>query len=322
MDLTPIQALVKADFEKVDTLIDQCLHSEIPLIPQLAKYLIHSGGKRLRPLIVLLSAGAFGYRGEDHLHLATTLELIHTATLLHDDVIDASKLRRGKKTANTLWGNSASILVGDFLYSRAFQLMVNVNNIRVLKSFAEATNTLAQAEILQLTHCYNPNIDEIECLKIIEGKTGTLFSIAAQQPAILAERSEKEIIAMSNYGLYLGIAFQLIDDILDYTGSITKIGKTKGDDLAEGKTTLPLIYALKHANKEQAELIRESISQGNRAHLNNITHIIESTHAIDHTYKCAEKYIEKAIDNLHTIPHSEYRQALSTLAKFAIKRRY
>jgi octaprenyl-diphosphate synthase len=322
MDLTSIQSLVKADLVKIDSLIDQCLHSEIPLIPQLAKHLIHSGGKRLRPLIVLLSARAFSYQGAAHLPLAATLELIHTATLLHDDVIDASKLRRGKKTANALWGNSASILVGDFLYSRAFQLMLHVDNHRVLKSLAEATNTLSQAEVLQLINCHNPDLAEVQCLKIIEGKTATLFSIAASQAAILAKRSEIEITAIANYGLHLGIAFQLIDDMLDYAGATTRIGKTKGDDLAEGKLTLPLIYALQQANKKQVQLIRKAISQGNRKYFYPIVRIIKSTHALQDTYTLAKSYVTKAINALEIIPTSNYRQALAMLAEFVIARTF
>ncbi|BBB14956.1 farnesyltranstransferase [Candidatus Rickettsiella viridis] len=320
MDLTPIQSLVAADFARVDSLIAQCLHSEIPLIPQLATHLIHSGGKRLRPLITLLSAGASGYQGDAHVQLAATLELIHTATLLHDDVIDASELRRGKKTANTLWGNSASILVGDFLYSRAFQLMVKVNNLRALQSLADATNTLSQSEIWQLINCHNPDLDETQYLKIVAGKTGILFSIAAEQPAILAERNEAEITAMLNYGLQLGIAFQLIDDTLDYVGSATRIGKAKGDDLAEGKTTLPLIYALQHADKNQTQLIHEAISQGKRKYLKDIIRIIKSTGAIDYTYQRAKEHAAKAIASLEVIPDSIYKQALATLAEFATTR--
>lgn len=322
MDLTPIQSLVKADFDEVDSLIDRYLDSEIRLIPQLAKHLIHSGGKRLRPLIVLLSAATFAYQGRAHLPLAATLELIHTATLLHDDVIDDSKLRRGKKTANNLWGNSASILVGDFLYSRAFQLMVEINNPRVLKSLADATATLAQSEILQLVNRHNPDLDETQLLKIIAGKTGILFSIAAQLPAILAGCNEKNIAAMSNYGLHLGITFQLIDDALDYVGTTTRIGKTKGDDLAEGKATLPAIYALQHADKKQAQLIREAISQGNRNQLEAIIDIIQSTNAICYTYDCAKSHAEKAITHLQAIPDSAYKQALITLVTFAISRTY
>jgi len=322
MDLASIQALVKADFDKVNSLIAHCLHSDIPLIPKLAKHLIDSGGKRLRPLIVLLSASACNYQGQAHLPLAATLELIHTATLLHDDVIDSSMLRRGKKTANSLWGNSASILVGDLLYSRAFQLMVQVNNRRVLQSLADATNTLAQSEILQLVNCHNPDLDQPHYLKIIEGKTGILFSVAAQQAAILAERSEIEVTAISNYGLHLGIAFQLIDDTLDYTGSTNRTGKTKGDDLAEGKTTLPLIHALQHADKKQAHVIRDAIVKGKRESLDAVIDVIKSTHAIDYTYNCAAEHVEKAKVNLQAIPASSWRQALAALAEFAITRHH
>jgi octaprenyl-diphosphate synthase len=319
MDLTAILALVKADF---DALIDNCLYSEIPLIPELAKHLIDSGGKRLRPLIALLSAKAFNYQGEGHLQLATSLELIHTATLLHDDVIDGSELRRGKKTAHSLWGNSASVLVGDFLYSRAFQMIIRINNPRVLASLADATNTLSQAEILQLLSCHNANIDEEYCLKVIQGKTGILFSIAAQQPTILSERCEAEISAMANYGLHLGIAFQLIDDALDYSGTSLKLGKSLGDDLAEGKPTLPLIYALQQANTEQAQLIREAITQGSQEHLPAVIAIMKSTQAIDYTRKLAKYHVQQALIHLEVIPESNYRQALALLAKFAIERAY
>jgi octaprenyl-diphosphate synthase len=322
MDLTLIQFLVETDFAKIDTLIEECLQVEISLIPLLAKHLIHSGGKRLRPLIVLLSAGALNYQGSAHLPLAATLELIHTATLLHDDVIDASKLRRGKKTANTLWGNSASILVGDFLYSRAFQLMVQINNLHALESLANATTKLAQAEISQLVNCHNPELTEVECLNIIAGKTGVLFSIAAAQPAILAGCDDREVTAMTNYGLNLGIAFQLIDDALDYVGSIARIGKDKGDDLAEGKPTLPLIYALQQANKKQAQLIRKALTQGNRKYLNEIIQIIEDTHAIPYTYAKAQRYITQSITDLKIIPDSKYRDALIKLAEFVINRTF
>lgn len=322
MDLTPIIALVKPDFNQVDRLIDSCLYSEIPLISELAKHLIDSGGKRLRPLIALLSAKAFDYQGNGHLQLAASLELIHTATLLHDDVIDGSELRRGKKTANNLWGNSASVLVGDFLYSRAFQLITKINDPRVLASLADATNTLSQAEILQLLSCHSPNLDEAHCLKIIQGKTGTLFSVAAEQPAILSKRSETEITAMANYGLHLGIAFQLVDDTLDYSGSTIQLGKRQGDDLAEGKATLPLIYALQQADAAQAQLIREAISKGTQAHLTAVIAIIESTKAIQYTHELAQQHVELALMHLAVIPDSDYRQALATLAKFAVKRTY
>lgn len=322
MDLAPILTLVKHDLDQVDALIDRCLYSEIPLIPKLAKHLINSGGKRLRPLIALLSAKAFGYTGEGHVQLAASLELIHTATLLHDDVIDGSELRRGKKTAHSLWGNSASVLVGDFLYSRAFQLISQINNTRVLTSLANATNTLSQAEILQLLSCHDPKIDEAYCLKIIQGKTGVLFSIAAEQPPILAGHPEAEISAMASYGTHLGIAFQLIDDALDYSGTSLQLGKSLGDDLAEGKPTLPLIYALQHATAEQAHLIREAITQGNQAPLTAIIDIMHSTLAIDYTCNLAEYHIQQALTHLNLIPDSRYRHALAVLAKFILKRTY
>lgn len=322
MDLVPIIALVKNELNQVDALIDSCLYSEIPLIPELAKHLIDSGGKRLRPLIALLSAKTFGYIGEGHIQLAASLELIHTATLLHDDVIDGSELRRGKETANSLWGNSASVLVGDFLYSRAFQLISKINNSRVLTSLADATNTLSQAEILQLLSCYNANVDEEYCLKIIQGKTGVLFSIAAEQPAILTKRPQAEISAMANYGAHLGIAFQLIDDALDYSGTRSELGKNLGDDLAEGKPTLPLMYALKQSNSEQAQLIHEAITQGNQQHLTAILAILHSTSAIDYTHKLAQHYIQQALMHLNIVPDSTYRQALMQLAHFVSARSY
>ena len=322
MDLAPLLALVKADFDKVDALIDDCLYSEIPLISELARHLIDSGGKRLRPLIALLSAKAFNYSGDGHLQLAASLELIHTATLLHDDVIDGSLLRRGKKTANNLWGNSASVLVGDFLYSRAFQLVTQINNSRVLASLANATNILSQSEILQLLSCHNTNIDETYCLKIIQGKTGTLFSIAAEQAAILSHRTEEEISAMANYGLHLGIAFQLVDDALDYSGSTLRLGKRQGDDLAEGKPTLPLIYALQRANAEQGQLIQKAISSGGQEHLAAVIAIIKSTKAIEYTHQLAKQHIKQALTHLDFIADSNYRQALATLAKFAVDRNY
>lgn len=322
MDLAPILALVKQDLDQVDTLIDNCLYSDIPLIPELAKHLINSGGKRLRPLIALLSAKAFGYQGEGHRQLAASLELIHTATLLHDDVIDGSELRRGKKTANSLWGNSASVLVGDFLYSRAFQLISQINNSRVLTSLADATNTLSQAEILQLLSCHNADVDEAYCLKIIQGKTGVLFSIAAEQPAILTARPEAEISAMAHYGVHLGIAFQLIDDALDYSGSSLQLGKSLGDDLAEGKPTLPLIYALQHANATQAQLIREALTQGSQKHLTAILDIMQSTSALNYTRQLAQHHIQQCLIHLDSIPDSDYRQALAQLTQFAIERTY
>lgn len=322
MNLAPITALVKKDLKEVDALINNCLCSDIPLIPQLAKHLITNGGKRLRPLITLLSAKALGYRGKRHRQLAASLELIHAATLLHDDVIDGSQLRRGKKTANSLWGNPASVLVGDFLYSRAFQLISQINNSRVLTSLANATNTLAQSEILQLINCHNTEVDEAYCLKVIQGKTGILFSIAAEQPAILTERPEAEISAMAHYGMHLGTAFQLIDDALDYSGSPLQLGKNLGGDLSEGKPTLPIIYALQHASAKQARLLKEALLAGSQKQLTTIITILQSTSALEYTRKLARHYIEKSLTYLKGIPDSDYRQALAHLATFAIERSY
>ncbi|EDP45732.1 polyprenyl synthetase family protein [Rickettsiella grylli] len=322
MNLAPIVALVKKDLDEVDALINRCLYADIPLIPQLAKHLINSGGKRLRPLIALLSAKAFGYQGKEHRRLAASLELIHGATLLHDDVIDGSVLRRGKKTANSLWGNSASVLVGDFLYSRAFQLISQINNSRVLTSLADATNTLAQSEVLQLINCYNVDVDEAYCLKVIQGKTGVLFSIAAEQPAMLTERPEAEISAMAHYGMHLGIAFQLIDDSLDYSGDPQQLGKSLGNDLSEGKPTLPIIYALQHASAEQAQLLKTALTQGDQNKLMTIIPILQSTSALEYTRTLARHYIEKSLTYLNLIPDSDYRQALAHLTTFAIERSY
>jgi octaprenyl-diphosphate synthase len=320
MDLTPFLDLIQADLNQVDQLIAQSLHSEIALIPQLANHLVQSGGKRLRPLIVLLSAAALGYKGRSHLELAATLELIHSATLLHDDVIDDSTLRRGQATANALWGNSASILVGDFLYSRAFQLMVRVNHLSVLGALAEATNALSQAEIRQLVHRHDSNLSEATYLQIIEGKTGVLFAIAAGQPAVLANDSATTIQAMTAYGLKLGIAFQLIDDALDYQGAVSQMGKAKGDDLADGKMTLPLIYALQRASSSQKKVIHDAISQGKRESLDVIIHLLDTTGALDYTHQCAKQAITEAKTYLNVLSPSRYRESLASLAEFALRR--
>lgn len=322
MDLTNIRALVETDLINTDLLIDDCLRSEIDLIPQLGKHLIHSGGKRLRPLIVLLGAHAFGYPGQAHIELAAILELIHTATLLHDDVVDTSELRRGHKTANAIWGNPASVLVGDFLYSRAFQMMVKVNNMPILKTLADATNIIAEGEILQLLNCKNPNTDEASYMQVIRAKTGTLFSTAAQQGALLTNQSATIINNMVQYGMHLGIAFQLIDDALDYSTSTETLGKNQGDDLAEGKPTLPLLYALKHGTKEQAQCIQHAIQEASRENLDVILKAIESTDAIAYTYEHAKQHVTKALEYIHTIPDSPYRQALASLAEFAVVRKY
>ncbi len=322
VDLTPITALVQDDLVRMQQLLDQCLHSEITLIPKLSKHLVDSGGKRLRPLLVLLSAYALNYTGQAHIPLAASLELIHSATLLHDDVVDASGLRRGKKTANTVWGNAASILVGDFLYSRAFQLIVNLEYPCILQSLAEATNIIAEGEILQLLSCRDPDTNEQQCLRVIRAKTGTLFSIATQNMAMLAQRSAIEIQAMADYGMNLGIAFQLVDDAFDYCASEENIGKNCGDDLMEGKPTFPLIYALKHAGPKGKQQIRHAIKQASCESLTDILATIEATGAIAYTYQLAKSHLDQAFMCLCTIPESPYRDALAHLLEFVVQRTY
>lgn len=322
MDLATIRHLVHADLAATDTAIEACLHSNIPLIKTIGHHLIQGGGKKLRPLVVLLGAHAFGYKEQSHIELAAIIELIHSATLLHDDVVDASELRRSQKTANAIWGNPASVLVGDFVYSRAFQMMAKVNNVRILSVLADATNTIASGEILQLLNCKDPETDEARYMDVIHAKTGTLFATAAQMGPILCARSEQEIDLMTQYGKHLGIAFQLVDDALDYSTSSETLGKNRGDDLAEGKPTLPLLYALKHSTPEQARCIRDAIQQASRTNLEMILAAIESTNAITYTYQLAKEHSTKALQYLSKIPDSPYRSALSALAEFAIERKY
>lgn len=322
MDFTSIRALVQDDLNAVNQLIDKCVSSEIKLIPELGHHLIDSGGKRLRPLLVLLSAHACNYQGQAHIELAAIIEMIHSATLLHDDVVDASELRRGERTANAIWGNTASILVGDFLYSRAFQMMVGINDMRVMKTLADATNTIAEGEILQLMNCKNPATSAAEYMRVIEAKTGTLFATAAQMGPILCNLDTESIQAMVSYGSHVGTAFQLVDDALDYNTNASTLGKNPGDDLAEGKPTLPLIYALEHGNKEQQIAIRQAIEQASRENLPSILATIESTGAIAYTYELAAQHVNQAIQSLNKIAESPYRTALQNIAQFAIERHY
>jgi octaprenyl-diphosphate synthase len=262
MDIAAIQSLVSQDMQAVNHLIQQRLQSNVALINQLSHYIISSGGKRLRPMLVLLSAGASAYRRRDHIMLAAVIEFIHTATLLHDDVVDASSLRRGQQTANSIWGNEASVLVGDFLYSRAFQMMVEVQQMRIMDILSNATNVIAEGEVLQLLNCHEPDTTEESYLQVIRSKTAKLFEAAAQLGAVLAEQSAAVETALASYGMHLGTAFQLIDDVLDYSATPEEMGKNVGDDLAEVKPTLPLIYTLRHANPTHQAVIREAITQG------------------------------------------------------------
>lgn len=316
--LARIRALVQADWEALDAEIRTRMVSHIPLINELGNHLIHSGGKRLRPLMVLLAARAAGYAGPAAITLAAVIEFIHTATLLHDDVVDGSELRRGQATANVLWGNEASVLVGDFLYSRAFQMMVQIGNARVMEVLADTTNAIAEGEVLQLLNCNDPDITEEQYIVVIRHKTAKLFEAAARIGAILATSPCEA--ALAAYGMHLGIAFQLIDDLLDYDADRAVLGKNVGDDLAEGKATLPLIHALRHGTPEQKQLLSRAVREGGLAEMDPVSAAIESTGSIAYTAAQAEREAQHARQALSTIPESPYKQALLDLAHFSVYR--
>ena len=318
--LDQLQKLLAADMLAVDQVIRDRLHSDVVLVKQVAEYIIGGGGKRLRPALVLLSAGALGYRGSTHHALAAVVEFIHTATLLHDDVVDESALRRGQPTANTLFGNAASVLVGDFVYSRAFQMMVSAGDMRVLEVLADATNVIAEGEVLQLMNCRNADIDEESYLQVIRYKTAKLFEAAGRLGAILAGASVEAEQALATYGSHLGTAFQLIDDALDYSGEAGVIGKNIGDDLAEGKPTLPLIYAMRKGTAEEAALVRRAVSTGGLAELDGVLAAIRSSGALEYTRRQAQAEADAAQKALQVIPASQYRDSLIQLASFAVTR--
>lgn len=321
MKLSEINTLMAADMRGVNQLIGQELQSDVALINQLGLYIVNSGGKRLRPLLAVTAARAVGYAGQGHLTLATIIEFIHTATLLHDDVVDASELRRGKETANAVFGNEASVLVGDFLYTRAFQLMVTLDSMKVMKILADATNVISEGEVLQLMNCNDPETTEASYFDVIYGKTGKLFEAATQLGAVLANETEQVEEALAAYGRHLGTAFQLVDDLLDYTADSEVMGKQAGDDLAEGKPTLPLLYAMWHGNEEEAALIRNAIEQGDgREHLQTILTAMRRTGALDYTRDRALKEAQLAQAQLAALPASEYRDALHALADIATDR--
>ncbi|MEA3413076.1 MAG: octaprenyl diphosphate synthase [Pseudomonadota bacterium] len=322
MVVEQIRTLVSSDMSAVNNLIYRRLHSEVVLINQLGNYIVNSGGKRLRPMLVLLSARACGYDDRMHVHLAAIIEFIHTATLLHDDVVDASELRRGQETANALWGNEASVLVGDFLYSRAFEMMVEVDDMRVMEILSHATNTIAEGEVLQLLNCHDADTTEVRYMEVIQSKTAKLFEAASQLGAVLGGFPPEQEDAMANYGMHLGTAFQLIDDVLDYSASSTEMGKNVGDDLAEGKPTLPLIYAMHNGSKTQATLIRKAIEEGGLEKIDAILEAIESTGAIAYTDAIARREADNAMASLGGLPDSEFRDALTALAEFSVQRKY
>jgi len=320
--LAALNALIEADMRAVDAVVRARLNSDVVLVRQVAEYIISAGGKRLRPALVLLSAGALGYRGTHHHVLAAVVEFIHTATLLHDDVVDESALRRGRATANAMFGNAASVLVGDFLYSRAFQMMLTVDDMRVMRVLADATNIIAEGEVLQLMNCHNADIAVDQYLQVIRFKTAKLFEAAARLGAMMGGASPEVESDLANYGMHLGTAFQLIDDVLDYSGEEASTGKHIGDDLAEGKPTLPLIHVMQHGNAEQSDSVRNAIEHGGRDDFPAVFEAIHATDALGVTRRQAEAEIDKAITALRALPDSTYRESLLQLARFAIARNH
>ncbi len=322
MKFNDIKLLAQADMDAVDHVIRKQLYSDVVLVRQVAEYIIQSGGKRLRPLITVLMAKACGYEGTHHHTLAAVIEFIHTATLLHDDVVDKSELRRGKKTANELFGNAASVLVGDFLYSRAFQMMVGVGQMTVMDILANATNIIAEGEVLQLLNCHDPDVDEERYRQVIKYKTAQLFSAAGQLGALIANQYDPIQTQAKEYGTYLGNAFQIIDDVLDYSGNTEELGKNLGDDLAEGKATLPLIYAMQKANHEDRDFLRSVVIEGGTDHMDRVMAIINATGALIYTTEAAEREANLAINCISTFQDSPYKDALMSLAHLAVERNH
>lgn len=322
IDFDAIKALTLDEAKAVDQLIINELSSDVVLINQIGHYIVNSGGKRLRPMLLLLAAKALGYQGSDHLTLAAVIEFIHTATLLHDDVVDESQLRRGKESANAVWGNAASVLVGDYLYSSAFEMMVRTNNMRVMEILSKTTTAIAEGEVLQLLNCNNPATSEEKYLEVISRKTAILFSAASRLGTVLADANSDVEEQLALYGLHLGNAFQLIDDALDYKASEQDLGKNLGDDLAEGKPTLPLIYAMQNGTPEQSEIIKNAIKNGERDRFNEIYDIVKSTQAITYTEQRADQEADLAIKALNCLPDSEYKQAMTSIARFSVQRNH
>jgi octaprenyl-diphosphate synthase len=320
--MLPFHDVVADDFSAVNDLIIRQLYSDVSLVENIGHYLIEAGGKRLRPLMVVLCARALDYSGKQHLDLAAIIEFIHSATLLHDDVVDTSSLRRGRPTANAEWGNAPSVLVGDFLYSRAFQMMVAIGNIDIMSTLSQTTNVIAEGEVQQLVNAKDPDLTEAGYLEVIKKKTAVLFAAACEVGATIAGADTPTRQALHQYGMQVGIAFQLVDDALDYQGDAEALGKNVGDDLAEGKPTLPLIRAMETAAPAERELIREAIANGDASQLDNVAAIVESTGAMTYTLKAADAAVEQALTALDALPESRYRTALLDVAKFATGRDY
>ncbi|ARZ02473.1 octaprenyl diphosphate synthase [Yersinia ruckeri] len=323
MNLEQIIELTAQDMAAVNaTILDQ-LNSDVTLINQLGYYIISGGGKRIRPMIAVLAARALDYQGNKHIKIAALIEFIHTATLLHDDVVDESDMRRGKATANAAFGNAASVLVGDFIYTRSFQMMTSLESLRVLQLMSEATNVIAEGEVMQLMNCNNPDITEDSYMRVIYSKTARLFEAASQSSSILADASPEQEMAFQDYGRYLGTAFQLIDDLLDYSADGSTLGKNTGDDLNEGKPTLPLLHAMNNGTAEQAAMIRKAIEEGNGRHLlEPVLEAMRQCGSLDYTRQRAEEEADKAIAALQILPDTPYRQALEGLAHIAVQRQF
>ena len=322
IDFESIRELTRQDIAAVDQIILKELTSDVVLINQIGQYIVSSGGKRLRPVLLLLAAKALGYKENHHLTLAAVVEFIHTATLLHDDVVDDSDLRRGRNTVNAVWGNAASVLVGDYLLSKTFEMMVCTGSMRVMNLVSHTTTAIAEGEVLQLLNVHNPATTEESYLEVISRKTAILFSTSVQLAAVLTESPEETELAFRNYGLHLGIAFQLIDDVLDYKANPEQTGKNIGDDLSEGKPTLPLIHAIQHSEESQADIIRNAIRKGDRDSFAEIYKIVESCNSIAYTERRAEEEAQRAIDALAVIPTSTSKDALISLAEFSVQRNF
>ena len=316
-----LNSAIEPQFEAVNDYIINHLGSNVPLVEKIGHYIVESGGKRIRPLLVLLAANAANYQGKDHIPLAAIIEFIHTATLLHDDVVDNSDLRRGKDTANAKWGNAPSVLVGDFLYSRAFQVMVEIGSMDIMSVISNATNVIAEGEVLQLLNTKNPDTTEDAYMQVILGKTAMLFEAATEAGAILASSSSEEREGLRLYGRHLGTAFQLIDDVMDYLSTAEEMGKNVGDDLAEGKATLPLIHAMREGNDEQRLLIRQAIRKGGLDDLQPIMDIVKETGAIEYTQQKAQQEADLAIEALAPLPETSFKETLIHLANIAVKRK-
>lgn len=315
-----IHQIVADDFASLNQEVVSRLHSQVPLIESIGHYIIEAGGKRMRPVLVLLCARALGYGDNQHVNLATVIEFLHTATLLHDDVVDMSEMRRGRPTANVRWDNPSSVLVGDFIYSRAFQLLVEIGNMQIMDVMATTTNRISEGEVLQLVHQHDPNTTEANYMDVIRNKTAILFAAACSTAAILAGAPAETQAALHEFGLEVGMAFQLVDDVLDYVGDSAELGKNVGDDLAEGKPTLPLIYTMQHGSPQDKQLIIDAIHSGGLDKLEQIITAVRRCGALDYTRGVAEQRISKALQNLQNLPESPYKTGLTLVAQAALNR--